>query len=443
MRAALVEALKSRNHPLFLVGTGVSIAATGGIDAAPLASWTGLLRHGLRRAHQLRHKPDRWLNAYLDLVDAAATPLDLIRCAAPVEDSLERDNGEWAIWLKETAGSLTIADPEIPRLLVRLGRGRLATTNYDDILTEASEGFLKPVPWTDGRAVAAILRGEAAGVVHLHGHWATPESVVLGYRSYEDVVRDKHTQAFQRAVAALHSLVFVGYGAGLEDPNFGPLLRYLETFSGDEHRHFRLCLKSEIPRLESVHPPNQRVLLVPYGDRHDDLAPFLRDLCSEAIADESTAGAASDPVSTPHPSRYLQNSGRGNQLPCKFFVDPNYRRDSRWKNLSDVLVELVEPEGFPAGEDWTRKPFLIPSASVPPALRNPKVLRQSSENMATKRRATELFVQEHAHSRLAGTWFKMRVGGYKINGKDYEHGVGVHCPEYDAFLSRFLVDECK
>jgi hypothetical protein len=66
--------------------------------------------------------------------------------------------------------------------------------------------------------------------------------VILGIRSYEEVLGDAHAQTMQRAIRSLKTLLFVGCGEGLHDPNFGALLEWTcKVFPGAEYRHFRLA----------------------------------------------------------------------------------------------------------------------------------------------------------------------------------------------------------
>jgi tetratricopeptide (TPR) repeat protein len=153
----------------------------------------------------------------------------------------------------------------------------LATTNYDGLIEEVTEW--EPVTWRQGSEAERVLRGEAEGVLHLHGFWKDPESVVLGIRSYHAVRSDLHAQAVLRGLRLTRSLLFIGFGAGLADPNFGDLLRWSrETFEGTEYRQFRLARTSEVDTVQRQHPPEERIFVVPIGESHDDLAPFLRGL---------------------------------------------------------------------------------------------------------------------------------------------------------------------
>src|SRR5947199_246010 len=62
----------------------------------------------------------------------------------------------------------------------------LATTNYDGLLEEVSH--LPPVTWREGTKVERMARGDEKGILHLHGYWEDPESVILGLRSYEQIL---------------------------------------------------------------------------------------------------------------------------------------------------------------------------------------------------------------------------------------------------------------
>ena len=53
-----------------------------------------------------------------------------------------------------------------------------------------------------------VVRGDDRRVLHLHGHWEEPESVVLGIRSYETVKNSEHTRAVLRAFAMTKSFLF-------------------------------------------------------------------------------------------------------------------------------------------------------------------------------------------------------------------------------------------
>ncbi|MFT5322215.1 MAG: hypothetical protein ACI8P0_000050 [Planctomycetaceae bacterium] len=176
----------------------------------------------------------------------------------------ENGSGEMARWLRESFENLRPEDSAAIDALVALDIP-LVTTNYDDLSHKvADRGH---VTWTNERNVARFVRGDDRRVLHLHGHWDEPESVILGIRSYDRVKENRHTQAVMQALGMTNSLLFVGCGQeGLDDPNWGSFLTWLrevETSTGTEHRHYRLVRESEtFPQDGSLYPldlrPNAR-----------------------------------------------------------------------------------------------------------------------------------------------------------------------------------------
>ena len=280
---ALVADLRAQieaGQVLVIAGAGVSVAATAGgsPDSSRVASWKGLLADGIERCVQVGSPPATAAWAERLRADLESTELDdVLSVADRVAGRLEAPaGGEYRRWLRETVGALRASDPSVPRALAELGT-TIATTNYDGLLKEATG---RPaVTWRDGSRIERVVRGDEAGILHLHGHWQEPQSVVLGIRSYEKILGDAPAQAMLRALRTLRTLVFVGCGAGLEDPNFAALLAWSRgVFAGSEYRQFRLCLSSEVAALRALHAPEERLFPIPYGSEHSDLVPFLRGL---------------------------------------------------------------------------------------------------------------------------------------------------------------------
>ena len=294
--SALIDDLRAQieaGEVLVIVGAGVSVAATAGgaPGSSRAASWQGLLADGIERCEQVGRPlpPDGWAERLR--ADLGSPDLDdLLSVAERVASRLGAPGGgEYRMWLRETVGALRASDPSVPEALAGLGVV-IATTNYDGLLEEVTGR--PPVTWRDGARVERVVRREDPGIVHLHGHWQDPESVVLGIRSYERVLGDAPAQAMLRALRGLRTLLFVGCGAGLEDPNFAALLAWSRgVFAGSEYRHFRLCLDGEVAALQALHAPEERLFPVAYGSEHGQLAPFLRGLRSRRTAPAAAPAA--------------------------------------------------------------------------------------------------------------------------------------------------------
>jgi len=255
------------------VGSGISVGATEGAAAA---SWVGLLRTGVERCRELHLVGDDWCARVKAEIDSSDVD-DLISAAEKVSKKLKAPDGpEYGRWLEDTIGKLKPAKRAVIEALRNLDIP-LITTNYDDLIEDVTG--LPSVTWREPRRVEKILRNDEKAVVHLHGHWRAPGSVILGIRSYESVLQDEHTQAILRAIRTMKTLIFVGFGGGLDDPNFGALRAWSrKALSGGHQRHYRLALEREVPELRAKHADEERVFVLPYGKHHDELETFLHSI---------------------------------------------------------------------------------------------------------------------------------------------------------------------
>lgn len=265
----LVEDLRedlARGEVLVVAGTGVSIQATGG---AKCATWDGLILDGIEYAvgtTLLTRSEARTLRGRLKKKSVE----ERLAVAQRVSEVL--GGPELRRWLAGSVGRLELKDRSIVDAIHALG-APIATTNYDDLLTR--DRAIAHVPWTDVAAAQEVLRGRRKAVLHLHGCFDHPESVILGSQSYQTLLGTDDAQGIQRAIAATRTFLFVGCGDGLSDPNLAPLLA---AFSQGIFRHYCLCLKQERKALQRRRPKGERLFYVEYGDDYGDLGPFLRSL---------------------------------------------------------------------------------------------------------------------------------------------------------------------
>jgi hypothetical protein len=325
-----------------IVGAGVSMGVTGG---ARVASWVGLLEDGITRCESVANPspPIGWGDRQREALKTNDL-VELVGVATQVERRLGApEAGEYKQWLRESVGALQVRDSAVLVALRDLGI-ILATTNYDNLVEDVT-GY-PAVTWRDTTDVERAVRGKERGVLHLHGHWKRPESVVLGGHAYTEVVRDAHAQAVQKALALMNSFLFVGYGQGLADPNFGGLLHWMrQALAGSEYRHFRLCLRSEQAEIQALHPREERVFALSYGAKHEDLAPFLQSLVvKKALAPNVDTGAIfrRDSHSDPLASTQLQRPdvGPAPELPTEELRERFIGRLGLLEDLGDALRGL-------------------------------------------------------------------------------------------------------
>ncbi len=89
--------------------------------------------------------------------------------------------------------------------------GVLATLNYDNLLEDATGRHA--VTWLKADEVQDVLtRRVTDAVLHLHGWFKEPESVVLGLNSYLSVKNHPHAKAVLNLFTLDRTLLFIGCG---------------------------------------------------------------------------------------------------------------------------------------------------------------------------------------------------------------------------------------
>lgn len=269
-----------------VTGTGVSLHSLGyPSPETEIASWPGLLRHGL----------DHCLSLQLITVDEAAivelqikngNTNYLIDAAQKIHDCLDkRDNARYW-WMKESIGQLKVRNPSLIQAIHKLN-GLIATLNYDSLLREVTG---RPsIHWRQQTEITKYLRSNSKEfVLHLHGQWEVPGSIVLDRKSYEEISIDVKMQDLLRHFARFQTMLFIGCGQTFFDPNFRTLLDWAhKALQGAEHRHFICCRQSEEPSILTALQPHGYLAPLVYGQSYSDLTPFI-----EALAEEGGASAA-------------------------------------------------------------------------------------------------------------------------------------------------------
>ncbi|MFE6872317.1 SIR2 family protein [Kitasatospora sp. NPDC057692] len=275
MDGVLLKSLRTsieRQQAIIIAGAGVSVAAS---DGHSCASWQGLLRDGFEYVKQVnRNLTDSWLRSIRERIEDD-DPTLWVGAAYEIEEKL-KSVGEFGNWLNDSIGGITPVNPSIIDALDNLGVP-IATTNYDGILhRHLGCGF---ATWKNSAQVLAALRDGRTGrqsIIHLHGHYQEEESVVFSVQSYGALL-GSHAQEIQHAMALIRTMIFIGYGAGLQDPNFGSLGRWLGGVTGTPPtiRHYRLMRDGE-----SV-PEGSFYRSISYGSNYSDLIGFLEELAPQ------------------------------------------------------------------------------------------------------------------------------------------------------------------
>ena len=276
------EALRGQ-RVLIVCGAGTSIAATAN---DPRVGWHGFIEHALDWCNNNGIEFDGRRGLVRARADLSAG--DFISAADKAQRALEAA-GQWSQFLTQTFRSLSPSAPALLQALAGLG-APIATTNYDTLI-ESTTG-LPPIWWGSSMFTKALTDAHL-GVAHIHGVWTEPTSVIFGSYSYGRLKATESIQALELAVSLQASLLFVGVGEGIADPNFGQLLRYLDSrFRDHGLNHYRLLTQTDANKVarDSVVRP------IAFGKSHPDLLPFIRDLANLLAPSPAPASHRHKPV---------------------------------------------------------------------------------------------------------------------------------------------------
>ncbi|RDW57813.1 hypothetical protein BP5796_12614 [Coleophoma crateriformis] len=153
---------------------------------------------------------------------------------------------------------------------------RIITTNYDDLLDKHM--IQQPIIPDGTPALKLFFAGRTTGICHVHGVWWHSKGAVLDDKDYQRTTEDKSLQqSLKNSMSSSEVLMFLGTGAALKDPNFGPLLSWAATQNeGIAQRHCILAYKGE-----SVDTMANGLNVIRYGPEFDNLPGFLKKIAAE------------------------------------------------------------------------------------------------------------------------------------------------------------------
>lgn len=316
-----LQQLIRTGRSVLVAGTGVSIAAS----RHPQASWTGLLESGIDwiEDHDLMSADE--VTAHRTLLLKPKTRR-LISTAQDIAEEMGGDGSKhFADWLERTVGSIQAKDRQVLDALdaLRQHGHLLATTNYDGLLL-GEPPSLDAVTWQETDTMVRVVQAwDISKVLHLHGYWRKPRSVVLDWDSYRRIAEDQDYRQDLRALWTTHTWVYVGCGVdGLSDPDLGLLL---ERYGHRARRagHWDYCLvRGEHQRQEfqaRFDTEGLNIRAVSFGERFEDLPGFLRSLLPEPVVEEPAKISTAD--------RTESKSGRRERAipkPPELYAEPPY-----------------------------------------------------------------------------------------------------------------------
>jgi nucleoside phosphorylase len=265
---------------VIVVGAGVTLNATADASGRPLSriTWTGLIRNGLEylvNNGYVEASSRRKRRAYEAFEDPNT---DSLLEAANILSSQLNQHGQFPTWLETVFVNLDqeIRHPAIFETLKVLHENgaTLLTTNYDDLLEKYCD--IRHIGRSNQDEILKFKRGDLDGIFHVHGSYHDPHEVVLDTTDYYEMTHSDEVQNVLKTFLEYKTMIFIGYGSGMEDPNFDALLKWAsERQKNIPNRHCLLIRDGDNPKYKPL-------VRLKYGPGYQNLAPYLNKLLDEA-----------------------------------------------------------------------------------------------------------------------------------------------------------------
>ncbi|KAI1372867.1 SIR2-like domain-containing protein, partial [Hypoxylon crocopeplum] len=337
------------------VGSGVTLYSINAAETYRMR-WSGLIESGFRyvidQASEFAHAHDRDIQRARELLALPdASDAEYLEAASRLQKILSMRPDLYSSWLRDQFHALYTyrANSSILDSLRELHRHgvQLLTTNYDDLIERHLE--LPALGRSDTAGLAAFNRKSLDAVLHPHGHWKDQSGIVLSARDYWDV--KGHTDIHEALEHLLKSktVIFIGSGGGLNDPNFGQLLRWIgEKEKSIGARHYIL-----LPRGEA-NPVSRLSLNHVVCENRDDIGPWLTRLLAEVddgkeegvIPTNSKRANVHNWLSPLDQGAFLQDHSDLQGGPPQFHQSVTGGQAVWGANQTDSLVWVTGGEGF-------------------------------------------------------------------------------------------------
>jgi predicted ATPase len=257
-----------------VVGSGVSTATAG------IPGWIGIIEDGLNHAAATGLCSDADLAAARVLLHGAEP--DLISAAQLLRRLLGAPHGEYPTWLKQRfeVSPAEVRTRRVVDSIVDLLCPLIATTNYDKLISILHFDAPRLVTWRQAAALQTAVR-DGRAILHLHGVYDDPLSVILGIGEYNTLARARAYGTVLRMLWLSRTLLFIGCSFdGLQDPDFSKLLQWTARhFAGSEYKHYALFRSETFSQAQvKEYLLRWRIQIIGYGQSHDDLPRWLESL---------------------------------------------------------------------------------------------------------------------------------------------------------------------
>lgn len=281
----LISSLNKRKA-FVIAGAGVSSASIDSDSRKIFGTWTNLLRYGITFCCDKCITDENWgSSCFAFLNNEHATTEDLLKIGDKIWDCLEA-HGKVQEWLDIFDNAL-LENRELIIPIKALGIP-IATANYDNLLEDIMH--LTPITLQETQKVEDFIKNdqERKYILHLHGYYKKPDSIVLGQKSYDRIVQNEFAQFINKYLITAHdAVIFVGFGQGVYDQNFSLIFQWVSKYLS-KTKLYHIVLDKYVDETKEMHKNNgnPNVVVLGYGENYDELTPFINALAHNIEHDD-------------------------------------------------------------------------------------------------------------------------------------------------------------
>jgi hypothetical protein len=171
------------------------------------------------------------------------------------------EENEFANYLNEVFNAKNIVPSRVHKLISLLPFRGILTTNYDNLIELSISDFRREIPnvyLNEDVLKKKNIFDDEFFIFKMHGDIKIPESIVLSYSSYNQVMFNSKTyQEILEKIFSEYTVLFIGYGNG--DKNIEYLLDRMSA-KKQTRTHYILTKENTFTNIEKEHYINTRQL---------------------------------------------------------------------------------------------------------------------------------------------------------------------------------------
>ncbi len=266
----LIDLLKN-DKVIPVIGAGVSNATAG------LPGWGGLLQHGIEYA-TIRHLDENLISN----ATQALQQKDLLETSTHLKAVLQAPGYLYTNWLNEVFDDLEIISKALINSILDLSTPILCTTNYDTLLSEVNNLTNRQrYDQTEYQEIIKAIRNNNDLVIHLHGVYDKPDTVVLSKEDYDNLTDQVGYKELLKKLLSDYHFLFIGCSKdGVMDEDFSQLFDFIKTwFPHTAHQHYMLVHEKEINTKNHITLLTEgNIEAISFGDDYKKLPQFITSI---------------------------------------------------------------------------------------------------------------------------------------------------------------------